>query len=114
VKLQETTVTKKNCIKPVAAVVGAALVGSLSAVNVVSAAENPFGASQLDRGYMVLASSHESAGKEGEGKCGEGKCGGDKKEGEGKCGGDKKEGEGKCGEGKCGEGKCGGDKKKES
>ncbi len=39
--------TKKNCIKPVAAVIGAALVGSLSAVNVANAADNPFGASRL-------------------------------------------------------------------
>jgi len=116
--------TSKANLKPVVAIVGVALVGSLSAMN-AAAGENPFGASQLDRGYMQLASSE---GKCGEGKCGgekkmEGKCGGDKKmEGkcggdkkmEGKCGGDKKM-EGKCGgdkkmEGKCGEGKCGGDK----
>ena len=116
--------TKKSNLKPVAAVVGAALVGSLSAVSVANAADNPFGASQLQSGYLQLASSHEG----GEGKCGgekkeaegEGKCGGEKKgaEGEGKCGeGMMKEGEGKCGEGKemkegkCGEGKCGGEKK---
>ncbi|MCF7985804.1 MAG: low-complexity protein [Thiohalocapsa sp.] len=86
----------KKTMTPAAAIVGAALVGTLSAVNVANAAENPFGASQLDSGYMLLA------GAEGEGKCGEGKCGGDKGEGEGKCGGDKGEGEGKCGEGKCG------------
>jgi uncharacterized low-complexity protein len=98
--------TKKTNLKPVAAVVGAALVGSLTAMN-VAAAENPFGASQLDGGYMLLASQHEGEAKEGEGKCGgekmegEGKCGGEK-EGEGKCGGEKMEGEGKCGEGKCG------------
>ena len=103
--------TKKNCIKPVAAVIGAALVGSLSAVNVASAAENPFGASQLESGYMVVASMDEKEGKCGEGKCGEGK---DKKEG--KCGEGKDKKEGKCGEGKCGEGKdtkegkCGGKK----
>ena len=111
--------TKKTDLKPVAAVVGAALVGSLSAMN-VAAGENPFGASQLDSGYMQLASSHEGgAAAEGEGKpMAEGKCGGEKKaEGEGKCGeGMMKEGEGKCGEGKkmeegkCGEGKCGGKK----
>jgi uncharacterized low-complexity protein len=107
--------TKKN-LKPVAAVVGAALVGSLSAINVAGGAENPFGASQLESGYMVLAGGHgEKEGKCGEGKCGEGKCGGDKEAEEGKCG-EGKCGEGKCGgdkeaeEGKCGEGKCGGDK----
>ena len=108
--------TKKNCIKPVAAAIGATLVGSLSAVNLASAAENPFGASQLESGYMVLASNHEKEGKCGEGKekedgkCGEGKCGEGKETKDGKCG------EGKCGEGKekkdgkCGEGKCGGKK----
>jgi len=112
--------TKKSNLKPVAAVVGAALVGSLSAVGAANAADNPFGASQLQSGYMQLASSHEG----GEGKCGgekkegEGKCGGEKAAGEGKCGeGMMKEGEGKCGEGKemkegkCGEGKCGGSTK---
>jgi uncharacterized low-complexity protein len=114
---QEMTMTKKSNLKPVAAVIGAALVGSLSAVGAANAADNPFGASQLQSGYMQLASSHEG---------GEGKCGGEKKEAEGekkaeqegKCGeGMMKEGEGKCGEGKemkegkCGEGKCGGEKK---
>ena len=57
--------SKKMTLKPVAAVVGAALVGTLSAVNVAQAADNPFGATQLDSGYMQLA------GKDGEGKCGE-------------------------------------------
>jgi uncharacterized low-complexity protein len=110
--------TQKNCIKPVAAVIGAALVGSLSAVNVASAAENPFGASQLESGYMVVASMDEKEGKCGEGKAKEGKCGegkamegkcGEGKATEGKCGEGKamegKKKEGKCGEGKCGEGK---------
>ena len=91
--------SEKNCIKPVAAVIGAALAGSLSAVNLASAAENPFAATQLQSGYMMLAESHVAAGeaeaqteaKEKEGKCGEGKCGGDKEKKEGKCG------EGKCG-----------------
>ena len=109
--------TKKNCIKPVAAVVGAALAGSLSAVNLANATENPFGATQLQSGYMVVASSKEG----GEGKCGgetkegeskemkEGKCGEGKEMKEGKCGSEMKEGEGKeMKEGKCGEGKCGG------
>ena len=118
--------TKKNCIKPVAAVVGAALVGSLSAVNLASAADNPFGATQLQGGYMMLAENEptaeqkeamkekrekkmdkmearkEARKKAMEGKCGEGKCGGDKGKKEGKCGGDKGKKEGKCGEGKCG------------
>jgi uncharacterized low-complexity protein len=114
------TMSKKNAIKPVAAVVGAALVGTLSAVNIASAAENPFGANAMQGGYMQLASSHGGE-KPAEGKCGEGKCGGEKtsaegKCGEGKCGGEKAGAEGKCGgektatEGKCGEGKCGGAK----
>ena len=108
--------TKKSNLKPVAAVVGAALVGSLSAVSIANAADNPFGASQLQSGYMQLASSHEGDDKKMEGKCGGEKA--EKAEGEGKCGeGMMKEGEGKCGEGKemkegkCGEGKCGGQKK---
>lgn len=107
--------SKKNVIKPVAAVVGAALVGTLSAVSLAQAAENPFGATALPGGYMLLAEAasatpealpaEEKAAKEG--KCGEGKCGGEKmgmegKCGEGKCGGEKKGMEGKCGEGKCG------------
>ena len=45
-----------------------------------TAADNPFGLSELGSGYMQLASSHE-------GKCGEGKCGGEKKAKEGSCGG---------------------------
>lgn len=95
----------KKTITPAAALVGAAIVGSLGAVGVAQAAGNPFAAQSLDTGYMLVA------GADTEGKCGEGKCGG-AKDAEGKCG------EGKCGadkgtEGKCGEGKCGADKDKE-
>jgi uncharacterized low-complexity protein len=82
---ERKSIMSKKTITPAAAIVGAALVGTLSAVNVANAEQNPFGATQLDSGYMLLA------GAEGEGKCGEGKCGGEKGEGEGKCG------EGKCG-----------------
>lgn len=82
----------KHTLTPAAAVIGAALVGSLSATQLANADENPFAAEPLDSGYLMLAS---------EGSCGEGKCGG-----EGSCGA-KDDGEGKCGEGKCGEGKCG-------
>jgi uncharacterized low-complexity protein len=85
--------SKKNSIKPVAAAIGATLVGSLSVVGLANADENPFGASQFESGYMVLASNEE------QGKCGEGKCGEGKSE-EGTA----------TKEGKCGEGKCGGDK----
>jgi len=81
----------KKTITPIAAVVGAALVGGLSAADLANASDNPFGATQLERGYLLLAGTEGTCG---EGKCGEGKCGSDKetggdKEGEGKCGGDK-------------------------
>ncbi len=99
---EKTTMANKN-ITPIATIVGAALVGSLSAVELANAAENPFGASSLESGYMVVAEA-DAEGKCGEGKCGEGmmnddgsKSGGEKEEGEGKCGGEKMEGEGKCG-----------------
>ena len=96
--------------KPLAAALGAAFVTSVAFAPIASAETNPFGATELETGYMVLA----------EGKCGEGKCGADKakkKAAEAKCG------EGKCGakmkakkadkavEAKCGEGKCGADMK---
>ncbi|WP_296698179.1 low-complexity protein [Thiocapsa sp. UBA6158] len=90
----------KNTITPAAALVGAALVGSLGALGVAQAADNPFSAQPLDAGYMQLA------GADTEGKCGEGKCGGTK-DAEGKCG------EGKCGADKGTEGKCGADKGKD-
>jgi uncharacterized low-complexity protein len=111
----------KNCMKPVAAAVGAAFAGSMLLAGAASAANstgNPFGLSELSGGYAQLAE-----GKCGAGKCGAGKCGGTKsmegKCGAGKCGGAKsmegKCGAGKCGgaksmEGKCGAGKCGGSK----
>jgi uncharacterized low-complexity protein len=106
--------------KSVATAIGAALLGTLSAADLASAADNPFGLRPLERGYLQVAAN------ETEGKCGgskdakEAKCGGDKAMSEGQCG------EGKCGaamgsgpapgegkdmpEGKCGEGKCGGTK----
>jgi uncharacterized low-complexity protein len=80
----------KKTITPVAAIVGAALAGGLGVAHAAAtdvSADELFGATEIDGGYMQIA---------GEGKCGEGKCG------EGKCGDDKGEGEGKCGEGKCG------------
>ena len=80
----------KNTITPAAALVGAALVGSLGAFGLAQAADNPFSAQPLDTGYMQLAGADT-----------EGKCGGTK------------DAEGKCGEGKCGEGKCGADKGKD-
>ena len=77
---------KKNSLKPVSAILGTAFAVSLASSPIVSAAENPFGMTELSSGYMVA---------EAEGKCGEGKCG---------------EGKTDKAEGKCGEGKCGGDK----
>lgn len=94
---------KKLTVKPLSVAVGAVFVTSLAGAGVATAAENPFGMTELSGGYMV-ADSHE------------GKCGGEKKQAEGD-GGEKKAAEGKCGEGKCGarreahEGKCGGEKK---
>jgi len=73
---------------------------------ITSAAENPFGMSNIDANPITVAEK---------GKCGEGKCGDSKKKGEGKCGDSEKKG--KCGEGKCGDskkkGKCGDGKKEE-
>jgi uncharacterized low-complexity protein len=91
-------------MKPVTAAVGAVVATSFAAFAAADAQDNPFGATDLDQGYDLLAKGEQ------EGKCGEGKCG-ESKDGEGKCGegkcGEDKDSEGKCGEGKCGEGKCG-------
>jgi uncharacterized low-complexity protein len=109
-------------MNPVTAAIGGVLVATLASASLADTDANPFGATDLAQGYMLLADNHGGA-KEGEGKCGEGKCGeaaGDAKDAEGKCGegkcgegacgeasGEAKDAEGKCGEGKCGEGKCG-------
>jgi len=85
--------------KPLAAALGAAFITSVSFTSPVSAEVNPFGVTELETGYMVLA---------------EGKCGGmkaEKKAAETKCGEGKtsdmktvkKAAEAKCGEGKCGD-----------
>jgi len=107
----------KTKTTPIAAALGFAMAGTLAA-STAGAAENPFGLSELESGYMQLALSDKTS----EGKCGaevkakEGKCGGEKKADEGKCGAEMKAKEGKCGaemkakEGKCGEGKCGANK----
>ena len=95
---------KNSTKKPLVAALGAAFVTSMAFAPAASADVSPFGATELETGYMVLA----------EGKCGEGKCGGEKKSegkcGEGKCAATKtseKAAEAKCAEGKCAEGKCG-------
>lgn len=107
-------------------------IGSAFAVSLIApaanAAENPFGMSALQNGYL-LASAHSGAApaakakddmkatdkKMPEGKCGEGKCGGAKPDAKAKAKADKKSDmkatDKKMPEGKCGEGKCGGAKK---
>ena len=112
-------------MKPVAAAIGAAFAGSMLLTGAASADTNPFGLTELNGGYMQIASSHMG------GKCGgnmaapeaaAGKCGGNMAAPEaaaGKCGGNMAAPavEGKCGAGKCGAnmaapaaaaGKCGG------
>jgi uncharacterized low-complexity protein len=101
--------SKKFELKPISAVVGAALTASVIALPTANADENPFAMTELSSGYVVAG---EAEGSCGEGKCGEGKCGEGKQDkegscGEGKCGEGKQDKEGSCGEGKCGEGKCG-------
>jgi uncharacterized low-complexity protein len=111
----EETMSNKT-VKPVAAAIGAAFVGSMLAVGSANAGANPFGLSELNGGYAQIAGNMEGkcggdkAEKSAEGKCGAGKCGGEMKAGEGKCGAGKCGGEMKAGEGKCGAGKCGGGK----
>ena len=110
----------KTTIKPVAAAVGFALAGSLTVANLASAADNPFGASQLSGGYLQVAEADKAksegkcggatmsteAKKAAEGKCGEGKCGAagkaatEKKAADAPAGAEKKAGEGKCGSAK--------------
>ncbi|GAA5127671.1 hypothetical protein [Alloalcanivorax gelatiniphagus] len=86
--------SKERKLNPLAATLGAAVVASAMSIPAVQAADNPFGATDLQSGYQ-LAGDHS---KDGEGKCGEGTCGdkGDKK-GEGSCGGADKKSEGSCG-----------------
>ncbi|MFO7602836.1 MAG: hypothetical protein R6X06_03365 [Gammaproteobacteria bacterium] len=109
--------SKKQTLKPIAAVMGTAFAASMAMSNVASADTNPFAMNELSSGYMQVADKHmegkcgegkcgsKQQKKDMEGKCGEGKCGGQKemnKNMEGKCGGKKAAQEGKCGEGKCG------------
>jgi len=97
-------------IKPLAGILGAALLTGTVSTHLNAGTLNPFVADELQSGYnLANFDKHE-----GEGKCGEGKCGGGKADAEGSCGEAKADAEGKCGEGKCGgakagaEGKCGG------
>jgi uncharacterized low-complexity protein len=98
----------KKIIHTTVGIVGAALVGSLAAVDLANAADNPFAAKSLDSGYMQLAEA-ESGKDMGEGKCGEGKCGSSMDTGEDK-GAEGDSGAKGTKEDKGAEGKCGGAK----
>ena len=107
---------KNSELKTVAALLGTTFAVTLAIAPIANAAENPFGITQFQSGYMVAGEEGKCGGDKGaEGKCGgekaagdkdaEGKCGGKKaagdKDAEGKCGGEKATGE-KAAEGKCG------------
>ena len=107
---------KNSELKTVAALLGTTFAVTLAIAPIANAAENPFGITQFQSGYMVAGEEGKCGGDKGaEGKCGgekaagdkdaEGKCGGKKaagdKDAEGKCGGEKAAGE-KAAEGKCG------------
>jgi uncharacterized low-complexity protein len=95
-------------IKPLAGLLGAALLTGAVSTHVNAGTLNPFVADELQSGYnLANFDKHEGEGKCGEGKCGEGKAGAEGMHGEGKAQAEGKPAEGKCGEGKCGEGKCG-------
>ena len=107
---------KNSELKTVAALLGTTFAVTLAIAPIANAAENPFGITQFQSGYMVAgeegkcggekAAGKKAAGKKAAGdKDAEGKCGGEKaagkKDAEGKCGGEKaagkKDAEGKCG-----------------
>ncbi len=126
--------SRDSCPKrPLALAIGGVFAVTVAAAPVANSAENPFGMTELNGGYLQLAQEGRCGeGKCGgsapmpEGRCGEGKCGGstpmadgkgggsapmpEGRCGEGKCGGSVPMAEGKCGEGRCGEGKCGGNR----
>jgi len=91
---------------------GSAIAATLAATP-VSAAENPFAAQTLQKGYMVAeADKAAEAGKAAEAKCGAKAKAKTKKSSEDATANKKMLQEGKCGEGMCGaknakEGKCG-------
>ncbi|WP_070104709.1 HvfA family oxazolone/thioamide-modified RiPP metallophore [endosymbiont of unidentified scaly snail isolate Monju] len=77
----------RKTTKPVASAIGAAIAGSMMLAGAAGAADNPFGMTELNGGYLQTAAAHME-GKYGsnmtdkkpmEGKCGAGKCGGMKK-----------------------------------
>ena len=84
--------TKKTTL---AAAVGTAVVTTLSLGSAVQAAENPFGMTQLSRGYMVAMEEGKCGGAaKTEVKTEEGKCGAAMKTEEGTSAGAKKTEEG--------------------
>lgn len=95
---------KNSELKTVAALLGTTFAVTLAIAPIANAAENPFGITQFQSGYMVAGEEGKCGGNKGA----EGKCGGEKdkkdkkdKDAEGKCGGKKATGE-KAAEGKCG------------
>lgn len=83
----------KNTKKPLASLIGATIVTTLSATGVAHAAENPFALKEMSSGYMVAEGEAATTGgqvippKVTEKKCGEGKCGAEMmKQPEMKCG----------------------------
>jgi len=79
--------------KPLASLIGASIVTTLSAAGAAHAMENPFALKEMSSGYMVAEGETNVSGgqviapKGKEGKCGEGKCGAEMmKQPEMKCG----------------------------
>jgi uncharacterized low-complexity protein len=104
--------SKKTTSKVLAGAIGATFIGSLTAMPVANAAENPFAAKPLTSGYQV-ADAHMKEGSCGGDKKGkkDGSCGGDKKgKKDGSCGGKKADDKKGKKDGSCGEAKCGGKK----
>lgn len=106
---EEHPMNKKQTLKPVAATIGAALVTSLAAIPAAHAADNPFAANELSRGYMVAMEDHAAGAMPGTANADD--HGAMKAAEDGK-GMDDPHGRmqpaAKAKEGKCGEAKCGG------
>ena len=100
---------RKTSLKPLAAALGTTFAVSLAASPLVNAAENPFAAFELSRGYMVAGDQEGKCGSHGgaeatdagdkseEGKCGGGAAAGDADKGGEDPGAGNKGAEGKCG-----------------
>ncbi len=100
----------KKSNKPLAIVLGSALIASAGFTSANAADTNPFAITALETGYQVAMSGKS---KDKEGKCSShkkksGNCGGSKKK-SGSCGASKKKG-GSCGASKKKSGSCGGSK----